>query len=100
MKKDLFNNKYDDVVLLSKILSHPARVLILELLTQKDECVGDIVKHLPLSQSTISEHLKELKEAKILLSKTVANKNYYCVDKKQLNKIYNDFISRMNEIVL
>ena len=57
-------------------------------------------QQLPLSQSTISQHLKELKDAKILLSKTVANKNYYCIDTKEFNRIYKDFISKMNEIVL
>ncbi|MFT4694592.1 MAG: ArsR family transcriptional regulator [Francisella sp.] len=100
MKENQFSEKYNDVITLSKVLSHPARILILELLANSDECVGDIVKQLPLSQSTISQHLKELKDARILLSKTVANKNYYCIDKKEFNRIYKDFISKMNEIVL
>ncbi|QLE79073.1 winged helix-turn-helix transcriptional regulator [Francisella sp. Scap27] len=100
MKKNQFDEEYNDVVLLSKILSHPARILILKLLSQEDECVGDIVKHLPLSQSTISQHLKELKDAKILLSETKANKNYYCIDKKELNKVYQQFISSMDKIIL
>ena len=100
MKENQFSEKYNDVITLSKVLSNPARVLILELLANSNECVGDIVKQLPLSQSTISQHLKELKDAKILLSKTVANKNYYCIDKKELNRIYKDFIVKMDKIVL
>ncbi|PSR55581.1 transcriptional regulator [Adhaeribacter arboris] len=51
----------------AKALAHPARIAILQLLSQKQICVcGDIVEELPLSQSTVSQHLKELKEAGLI----------------------------------
>jgi DNA-binding transcriptional ArsR family regulator len=51
----------------AKALSHPARVTIVKLLIQRQACIcGDIVDELPLSQSTVSQHLKELKEAGLI----------------------------------
>mgnify|MGYP006144887729 CR=1 FL=1 len=98
MNKNKFSEKYNDTVVLAKVLSHPARLLILDLLCEKDECVCDLVKKIPLSQSTISQHLKELKNAKILLSETKLNKNYYCVDKKELNRLYKQLLPYMDGI--
>ena len=45
MKENQFSEKYNDVITLSKAISHPARILILELLANSDECVGDIVNN-------------------------------------------------------
>jgi len=57
---------------LYKALGHPARIAILEFLIDEKACVcSDIVDHLPLSQSTISQHLKELKSAEIMKSHVV-----------------------------
>ncbi|MEO7081016.1 MAG: metalloregulator ArsR/SmtB family transcription factor [Flavobacteriales bacterium] len=65
----------------AKALAHPARVAILRLLAQRDSCVcGDIVDELPLAQSTVSQHLKELKEAG-LIQGTISGTNVcYCID--------------------
>jgi len=50
-----------------KALAHPARITIIQLLLSKDSCVcGDIVKEIPLAQSTVSQHLKELKKAGLI----------------------------------
>ncbi|MGB6047080.1 MAG: metalloregulator ArsR/SmtB family transcription factor [Flavobacteriales bacterium] len=68
----------------AKALAHPARVAILRLLAQRDSCVcGDLVDELPLAQSTVSQHLKELKEAG-LIQGTIAGTNVcYCIDPKE-----------------
>lgn len=68
----------------AKALAHPARVAILRLLAQRDSCVcGDIVDELPLAQSTVSQHLKELKEAG-LIQGTISGTNVcYCIDPKE-----------------
>jgi predicted transcriptional regulator len=68
----------------AKALAHPARVAILRLLARRDSCVcGDIVEELPLAQSTVSQHLKELKEAG-LVQGTIAGTNVcYCIDPKE-----------------
>ena len=66
---------------LYKALGHPARIAIIEFLITQDSCVcGDIVDELPLSQSTISQHLKELKRAGIIKGDIEGVKTCYCID--------------------
>ena len=63
-KTDHFTDKQNTLAMLFKALGHPARIAIIEYLLKKQECVcGDIVDELPLAQPTISQHLKELKNA-------------------------------------
>jgi DNA-binding transcriptional ArsR family regulator len=70
----------------AKALAHPARVAILKLLISKNACVcGDIVDELPLSQSTVSQHLKELKDAGIIKGNIEGVKICYCIDEKEWN---------------
>lgn len=67
----------------AKAIGHPARVAILKLLLQKQACVcGDIVDELPLSQSTVSQHLKELKESGLIKGDIDGIKVCYCIDEK------------------
>ena len=71
----------------AKALSHPARVAILNLLLKKQACVcGDIVDELPLSQSTVSQHLKALKEAGLIKGDIDGASICYCIDEKEWNK--------------
>ena len=66
---------------LAKAMAHPARIAILSLLLQKQSCIcGDIVDELPLSQSTVSQHLKELKEAGIIQGEIEGVKVCYCIN--------------------
>ena len=66
-KADEFSVTDNRVAKYAKALSHPARIAILKLLIKKQACIcGDIVEVLPLSQSTVSQHLKELKEAGLI----------------------------------
>ena len=68
----------------AKALAHPARIAILKLLAQKAACIcGDIVDELPLSQSTVSQHLKELKEAGLIHGELAGAKVCYCIDEKE-----------------
>jgi DNA-binding transcriptional ArsR family regulator len=70
-KNEEFTIKDNRVSAYAKALSHPARVAILKLLIKKQACIcGDIVDELPLSQSTVSQHLKELKEAGLIQGDT------------------------------
>ena len=67
----------------AKALSHPARIAILNLLLKKKSCVcGSIVEELPLSQSTVSQHLKELKAAGLIKGNTSGVSVCYCIDEK------------------
>jgi predicted transcriptional regulator len=68
----------------AKALSHPARIAILNLLLKKKSCVcGSIVEELPLSQSTVSQHLKELKSAGLIKGNTTGVSVCYCIDEKK-----------------
>jgi len=68
----------------AKALSHPARVAILKLLIKKQACIcGDIVDELPLAQSTVSQHLKELKSAGLIKGEIDGAKVCYCIDEQE-----------------
>ena len=68
-----------------KALGHPARISILRQLLQEDRCVcGRIVEVMPLAQSTVSQHLKVMKEAGLIIGEVEGPKTCYCVDKLQL----------------
>jgi DNA-binding transcriptional ArsR family regulator len=91
-KTEHFTDKLNNIALLIKALGHPARVAILEYLIKVDECIcGDIVNELPLSQPTVSQHLKELKSAGIIKGSVEGNAICYCVDEKAITKLKNYF---------
>lgn len=70
-----------------KALGHPARVAIMRLLLSKSDCMcGDIVRELPLAQSTVSQHLKELKEAGLIQGNITPPKVKYCVNRENWEK--------------
>jgi DNA-binding transcriptional ArsR family regulator len=67
----------------AKALAHPARVAILRILLERSSCIcGDIVEELPLSQSTVSQHLKELKEAGLIKGEIDGKKVCYCINEE------------------
>ena len=66
-KTEHFTDKQNAIATLAKALGHPARVAIIEYLMKVDTCIcGDIVNELPLAQPTVSQHLKELKNAGLI----------------------------------
>ena len=83
-KAEEFSVKDNRLARYAKALSHPARVAILKFLIKNPECIcGDIVNKLPLSQSTVSQHLKELKEAGLIKGEIEGTKICYCIDEKE-----------------
>ncbi len=83
-KAEEFSVKDNRVSKYAKALSHPARVAILKLLIKKQACIcGDIVDELPLSQSTVSQHLKELKEAGLIKGDIEGTKVCYCINEDE-----------------
>jgi len=71
----------DQLAQLAKALGHPARVAIIRLLLRRDACMcGEIVDELPLAQSTVSQHLKQLKEAGLIRGEVDGPRVCYCVD--------------------
>jgi DNA-binding transcriptional ArsR family regulator len=84
-KSEEFSVKDNRIAKYTKALSHPARVAIIKLLIKSDACVcGDIVDQLPLSQSTVSQHLKELKSAGLIQGDIEGASVCYCVNVKEL----------------
>ena len=72
---------------IAKALSHEVRVQIVRYLIEEDQCItGDFVKRLPLAQSTVSQHLKMLKDANLLSVSYEGKKSFYCVNKATLRK--------------
>lgn len=83
-KTEEFTIKQNKIAKYTKALGHPARIAILEVLIKKQACIcGDIVDELPLSQSTVSQHLKELKEAGLIKGDIEGVKVCYCIDEKE-----------------
>jgi len=83
-KTEEFTVKQNKIAKYAKALGHPARIAIIELLIKKQACIcGDIVGELPLSQSTVSQHLKELKEIGLIKGDVEGAKVCYCIDEKE-----------------
>ncbi len=73
---------------LSKALAHPARVKIVRILLRKSACIcGDIVDELPLAQSTVSQHLKILKDAGLIRGDVDGPRVCYCIEPRALRRL-------------
>ncbi len=91
-KSDFFSEEQNELASLFKALSHPARVAIIEYLLKVDTCIcGDIVNELPLAQPTVSQHLKELKNANIIKGSIEGTSICYCINSETLQKFENYF---------
>jgi DNA-binding transcriptional ArsR family regulator len=89
-KTEDFSTQDINLAKYAKALSHPARIVILKLLIQKQTCIcGDIVEELPLAQSTVSQHLKVLKEAGLIKGEIEGSTVCYCIDEKEWVKAQN-----------
>lgn len=82
-KAHKFNKQQIRTAELAKALAHPARIAILEILAQRDTCIcGDITDRLPLAQSTVSQHLKALKQAGIIKGEIDGVRTCYCINEQ------------------
>lgn len=82
-RKEDFARKEISLADFAKALAHPARIAILTTLAQKRECIcGDLVVDLPLAQSTVSQHLKALKEIGLIKGTVDGPRSRYCIDWK------------------
>jgi len=98
-KTENFTAAQNKAAKLAKALGHPARIAILEVLLKRNTCIcGDLVDELPLSQSTVSQHLKELKEAGIIKGEIEGTSVCYCIDEvvwkdaqKILGKLFDSY---------
>ena len=82
-----FRDDDDQLARLAAALGHPARVAIVRHLQEKGECIcGEIVEVLPLAQSTVSQHLKVLKEAGWIMGETDGPRTCYCLNPDALRR--------------
>lgn len=100
-KKEAFSQKEQELAEFAKALAHPARIAILKTLAQHNECIcGEIVEILPLAQSTVSQHLKELKNAGLINGTVDGPRSCYCINWKAFEKFNAEFIFLFNNLKL
>jgi len=99
-KKDEFNKKENELADFANSISHPARIAILKEVARRQTCIcGEIVEVLPLAQSTVSQHLKELLKAKLIIGTVDGAKSCYCINWKSFEKFektFNEFFKQAN----
>jgi ArsR family transcriptional regulator, arsenate/arsenite/antimonite-responsive transcriptional repressor len=78
----------EEIARLAKALGHPVRVQILRFLMQREECMaGEIVEELPLARSTVSQHLKVLREAGLIHGEVDGPRICYCADPTRIERL-------------
>jgi ArsR family transcriptional regulator len=77
----------EELASLAKALAHPIRVQIVRILARTDGCVGQLVEQLPLAQSTVSQHLKVLKDAGLVRGTIDGPRTCYCIDPAGLRRL-------------
>ncbi|MBU2903035.1 ArsR/SmtB family transcription factor [Maribacter dokdonensis] len=80
-KTQIFNAEQNDLAIIFKVLSNPARIAILQYISRQDTCIcNDIVDEIGLAQPTISQHLKELKSIDLIRGEIEGKKVCYCIN--------------------
>ena len=88
-KSEIFTEEQNTVAKIAKVLGHPARIAILQHLIKSKSCIcGDLVEEIGLAQPTISQHLKELKNIKLIKGNTEGTSVCYCIDEENWNEIH------------
>ncbi|GET28766.1 helix-turn-helix transcriptional regulator [Prolixibacter sp. SD074] len=81
--KDIFTEDQHRLARIAKALGHPVRIYILELLSRQSCCYsGDLSEELPIAKSTLSQHLKELKDAGLIQGEIEAPRIKYCLNRE------------------
>lgn len=100
-KTENFSTTQNQLAALAKALGHPARVAILQHLLKIDRCIcGDLVSELPLSQATVSQHLRALKEVGLIKGNIEGTSVCYCInhDKwRQTQTMLNEMFDTFNQ---
>ncbi|HAN18572.1 MAG: transcriptional regulator [Bacteroidetes bacterium GWC2_33_15] len=96
-KNTIITDKQTKIARYAKAMSHPIRVHILEILASQSCCYsGDLTEILPIAKSTLSQHLKELKNAGLIQGEIELPKIKYCLNKENWNeakKLFSIFFS-------
>jgi DNA-binding transcriptional ArsR family regulator len=98
-KTDNFDANLQKLAQFGKVFSHPARLMILKYLAEKKVCIsGDITEEIPLSRTTVSQHLKELKNSGLIQGTIDGVKINYCLDANEINKLRSSIDEFFKEI--
>jgi len=98
-KIELFNSDLQVCAEFYKALAHPARLAILKYLAESKTCItGDFADELPLSRSTVNQHLKELKDAGLVKGTTEGTKTFYCLNFDKIKELIEKSESFLNDI--
>lgn len=93
--KKKYSEEQERIARFAKAMGHPARIAILQFLVSQESCFfGDIHEELPIAKATVSQHLKELKEAGLIQGEIEAPKVKYCINKENweiAKKMFTDF---------
>ena len=93
-----YSANQEQIARFAKALGHPARIAIMQFLAKQDTCFfGDIHEELPIAKATVSQHLKELKNAGLIQGEIETPKVRYCINKenwKIAQKLFNDFMGQ------
>lgn len=93
-KTEIFTEKQNRLATMMKALAHPARIAIIQQLVKSRACIcGDLVDELGLAQATISQHLKELKNARLIKGTIEGTSVCYCIDDKVWKQCKKEFES-------
>ena len=91
-KTEIFTAKQNKLAQMLKALAHPARIAIIQYLVQSETCICcDLVEQLGLAQATISQHLKELKNAGLIKGTIDGTSVCYCIDDKVWKQVKKEF---------
>ena len=91
-KTEIFSTEQNELARLAKALGHPARIAIIEFLVKTNSCFcGDIVEEIGLAQATVSQHLKELKNAGIIKGDVEGTSVCYCINPDTWTKLTGSF---------
>lgn len=100
MKKPEYAKMAVEAAKFAKALGHPARIAILQLLLKRQTCIcSNIVEELPIAQSTVSQHLKALKEAGLIKGEIEGTSICYCIDEKVWHKAKTYLTSMFDQMV-
>jgi ArsR family transcriptional regulator, arsenate/arsenite/antimonite-responsive transcriptional repressor len=99
-KKEEFDQKEQDLANFAKAIAHPARIAILKVLAQRQACIcGEIVEVLPLAQSTVSQHLKELQKAGLIKGTIDGPRSCYCINWEVFSQFCDQFTGAFSNLI-
>jgi len=91
-KAEKFDDSLQELARFAKVISHPARLAILKYLAESKSCIsGDISDYLPLSRTTVSQHLKELRDIGLIHGEIDGLKINYCLCSNKIEKYLEHF---------